>query len=163
MNKIVLKLTVFFSLLFVGGSALAQSVDDEISELRARLSQLEAQQLELKKEATEAAAAMPTFSYRPGNGLNVESADKAWAFRASLESHFRMNFLSGRDEIGRTNGEIEGRRFRPSFFYCINNCLWEIEAAIDLDGFGGGTGKNATGEDFGSNFSARLCTGTRKI
>jgi hypothetical protein len=150
MNKIVLKLTVFFSLLFVGGSALAQSVDDEISELRARLSQLEAQQLELKKEATEAAVAMPSFSYRPGNGLNVEAADKGWSFRASLESHFRMNFLSGKDSIGRTNGEIEGRRFRPSFYYCLNNCLWELEAALDLDGFGGGNGKNATGTDFGS-------------
>ncbi len=150
MNKIVLKLTVFFSLLFVGGPALAQNIDNEISALRTRLSELEAQQLELKKEATEATAAMPTFSYRPGNGLNVEAADKAWSFRASLESHFRMNLLSGKDSIGRTNGEIEGRRFRPSFFYCVNNCLWELEAAIDLDGFGGGTGKNATATDFGS-------------
>ena len=150
MNKIVLKLTVFFSLLFVGGPALAQNIDNEISALRTRLSELEAQQLELKKEATEATAAMPTFSYRPGNGLNVEAADKGWSFRASLESHFRMNLLSGKDSIGRTNGEIEGRRFRPSFFYCLINCLWEIEAALDLDGFGGGNGKNATATDFGS-------------
>ena len=123
MSKRFFNLGVLCAWLFVGGPALAQNVDNEISELRARLSQLEAQQLELKKEATEAAAAMPNFSYRPGNGLNVEAADKAWSFRASLESHFRMNFLSGKDSIGRTNGEIEGRRFRPSFFYCINNCL----------------------------------------
>ncbi|HEX6173129.1 MAG TPA: hypothetical protein VF089_03875, partial [Candidatus Binatia bacterium] len=107
---------------------LAQNVDDKIQALEQELMQLKEQQIELKKEATEAAAAMPSFSYRPGNGLNVEAADKAWSFRASLESHFRMNFLSGRDEIGRTNGEIEGRRFRPSFFYCLNNCLWELEA-----------------------------------
>jgi hypothetical protein len=150
MKKRFWGLGMLSAFLLAAGPALAQGVDDEISALKARLSQLEAQQIELKKEATEAAAAMPTFSYRPGNGINVEAADKSWAFRASLESHFRMNFLSGKDHIGRTNGEIEGRRFRPSFFYCLNNCLWELEAAIDLDGFGGGTGKNATGTDFGS-------------
>jgi hypothetical protein len=144
---------LFFALpaLFFASAAMAQSsIDEEIKTLRDKLSQLEKQQLELKKEATEAAAAMPTFSYRPGNGLNIEAADKSWSFRTSIETHFRMNLLSGKDQIGRTNGEIEGRRFRPSFFYCVNNCLWELEAAIDLDGFGGGTGKNNTGDDFGS-------------
>jgi hypothetical protein len=34
--------------------------------------------------------------------------------------------------------------------YRLNNCLWELEAALDLDGFGGGNGKNATATDFGS-------------
>jgi hypothetical protein len=150
MRKGLFKLGVLCASLLFSGAALAQNIDSEISELRARLLELEAQQLELKKEATEAAAAMPSFSYRPGNGLNVEAADKSWSFRSSLESHFRMNLLSGKDSIGRTNGEIEGRRFRPSFFYCLNNCLWELEAALDLDGFGGGNGKNATGDDFGS-------------
>ena len=29
-------------------------------------------------------------------------------------------------------------------YYCINNCLWEIEAILDLDGFGTGNGKNST-------------------
>jgi hypothetical protein len=130
--------------------AFAQGVDDKIKELERELSQLKAQQIELKKEATEAAAAMPTFSYRPGNGVLIEAADKSWSFRAALESHFRMNLLSGKDQVGRTNGEIEGRRFRPEFYYCLNNCLWELDARIDLDGFGGGTGKNATGDDFGS-------------
>jgi len=36
-----------------------------------------------------------------------------------------------------------GRRFRPGVLYCINNCLWEIEATLDLDGFGTGNGKNS--------------------
>ena len=149
MKKSFFCLGMLSTFLLAAGPALAQGFEEEISALRARLSQLEDQQIELKKEATEAAAAMPTFSYRPGNGLNVEAADKAWSFRASLESHFRMNFLSGRDEIGRTNGEIEGRRFRPEFYYCLNNCLWELEARLDLDGFGGGP-VNATGDDFNS-------------
>ena len=43
-----------------------------------------------------------------------------------------------------------GRRFRPGFIYCVNNCLWEIEATLDLDGWGTGNGKNATGTTGGS-------------
>ena len=136
--------------LAVVSAARSQSAEDKIQAPEAELTRLKEQQIELKKEATAAAAALPTFSYRPGNGLNIEAADKSWSFRASLESHFRYNFLSGRDQRGRSQGELEGRRFRPYFFYCLNNCLWEIEAALDLDGWGGGTGKNATGDDFGS-------------
>ncbi len=62
----------------------------------------------------------------------------------------RMLFESGRDHLGRTNGEIMGRRFRPGMNYCVNNCLYEIEMSLDLDGFGTGTGKNATGTSFTS-------------
>jgi hypothetical protein len=143
----IVPLTVFLS---AAMPVMAQTeIDEEIKTLKSKLSQLEKQQLELRKEATEAVAAMPTFSYRPGNGLNIEAADKSWAFRASLESHFRMNFLSGKDQIGRTNGEIEGRRFRPEFYYCLNNCLWELDARLDLDGFGNGP-VSADGEDVNS-------------
>jgi hypothetical protein len=122
----------------------AQNVDDRIKALEQELSQLKSQQIELKKEATAAAAALPEFSYRPGNGLNIEAADKSWGVRFTNETHFRMLFEKGRDQQGRTNGEIMGRRFRPGFIYCINNCLWEIEATLDLDGFGTGNAKNAT-------------------
>ena len=130
--------------------AFAQSVDEKINALEQELTQLKEQQIELKKEATEAAAAMPTFSYRPGNGLTIEAADKAWSFRTSMEAHIRWIFESGRDQVGRTNGEIMGRRFRPSFFFCVNNCLWEIETALDLDGFGTGNAKNSLGDSVGS-------------
>jgi hypothetical protein len=136
--------------LLAAAPAFAQGVDDKIKALEQELSQLKAQQIELKKEATEAAAAMPSFSYRPGNGLNIEAADKSWGVRFTAETHFRMLFESGKDQVGRTNGEIMGRRFRPGVIYCVNNCLWEIEGTLDLDGFGTGTGKNATGDDFGS-------------
>ncbi|HKY09737.1 MAG TPA: hypothetical protein VJQ55_15920, partial [Candidatus Binatia bacterium] len=142
--------SALIGLLTVVPPARSETVEEKINALEAELSQLKTQQIELKKEATAAAAAMPTFSYRPGNGLNIEAADKSWSFRAALESHFRYNFLSGRDQRGRSQGELEGRRFRPYFFYCLNNCLWEFEAAIDLDGWGGGTGKNATGTEVGS-------------
>ena len=133
-------------LLLAATSISAQEIGDRIKALEEvqranaeELARLKGEQIELKKEATEAAAAMPSFSYRPGNGLNIEAADKSWSLRATLEAHFRMLFEEGRDQVGRTNGEIMGRRFRPGFFYCINNCLYEIEAALDLDGFATGS------------------------
>jgi hypothetical protein len=113
-----------------------QNVDDKIKALEQELTQLKEQQIEMKKEATEAAAALPSFSYRPGNGVLIEAADKSWSFRHAFEAHMRYNFLTGRDQVGRSQGELEGRRFRPEFYLCINNCLWEIDWRLDLDGFG---------------------------
>jgi hypothetical protein len=130
--------------------ARAQSVDDKIKALEQELSSLKSQQIELKKEATAAAAALPTFSYRPGNGVNIEAADKSWGIRFSMESHLRMLFESGQDAVGRTNGEIMLRRWRPYIFYCIDNCLYEIEMGWDMDGFGTGNAKNSTGTDVSS-------------
>jgi len=137
MRKKMWLASMLAAFLLTAGSVQAQSVGEKINALEQELQQLKEQQIELKKEATAAAAAMPSFSYRPGNGLNIEAADKSWGFRATIESHFRMYFNEGQDQYARTNGEIEARRFRPAFFYCINNCLWEIESTFDLDGFGG--------------------------
>ncbi|HEY3151571.1 MAG TPA: hypothetical protein VGK65_07940, partial [Candidatus Binatia bacterium] len=116
-------LSVLAVFLLAAGTVRAQSVDDRIKSLEQELLQLKEQQIEMKKEATAAAQAMPSFSYRPGNGLNIEAADKSWGIRFTVETHFRYEFESGRDQIGRTNGEIMGRRFRPGVLYCINNCL----------------------------------------
>jgi hypothetical protein len=125
--------------LLAAAPANAQSVDDRIKALEQELMQLKDQQIEMQREATEAAAALPTFEYRPGAGMKIEAADKSWSFRHSFEAHMRYNFLSGRDQVGRSQGELEGRRFRPEFYLCINNCLWEIDWRLDLDGFGGQT------------------------
>ncbi len=147
MRKKMWLASMLAAFLLTAGTVQAQSVNDKISALEQELQQLKEQQIELKKEATAAAAAMPSFSYRPGNGVNIEAADKAWGLRFTAETHFRYNFENGRDQTGRTNGQLMGRRFRPGIFYCINNCLWEIEATLDLDGWGTGNGKNnqATG------------------
>ncbi len=67
-----------------------EDLDGRIKTIEQELAELKAQQVELKKEATAAAEALPTFSYRPGNGLLIESADKGWALRAGIETHFRM-------------------------------------------------------------------------
>ena len=87
---------------------------------------------------------MPSFSYRPGNGLNIEAADKSWGIRFSMETHLRWLFESGQDAVGRTNGEIMLRRWRPEIYYCIDNCLYEIDMRFDMDGFGTGNAKNST-------------------
>src|SRR5262247_4682587 len=131
-------------------AAKAQSVDDKIKALEEELSSLKSQQIELKKEATAAAAALPSFSYRPGNGLDITAADKSWGVRFSMETNLRMMFESGQDQVGRTNGEIMLRRWRPTFWYCIDNCLYEIETSLDMDGFGTGNAKNSTATDFSS-------------
>jgi hypothetical protein len=139
MKKRFVKLALLAAVLFAASPASAQSVDDKIKSLEQELTQLKEQQIEMKKEATAAAAAMPTFSYRPGNGVLIEAADKAWSFRHSFEAHMRLNFLSGRDQVGRSQGELEGRRFRPEFYLCLDNCLWQLDWRLDLDGFGQNT------------------------
>jgi len=125
--------------LLAAGSVWAQTIDDKIKTLEQELIQLKEQQIEMKKEATSAAAAMPTFTYRPGSGMMIEAADKSWSFRNSFEAQFRYLFETGRSSIGRSSGELMGRRFRPEFYLCVNNCLWQIDWRLDLDGFGTNT------------------------
>ena len=132
------------ALLLAAVPVRAQSVDDKIKALEQELTELKSQQIELKKESTAAAAALPTFSYRPGNGVDISAADKSWGLRFSMEAHLRTIFESGQDAIGRTNGEVMLRRWRPTFWYCIDNCLYEIETSLDMDGFGTGNAKNST-------------------
>ncbi len=127
-----------------------EDLDGRIQAMEAELEALKEQQVEMKKEATAAAAALPTFTYRPGNGLMIESADKSWSLRAGIESHFRVLFESGRDQVGRSQGDVFARRFRPYMNYCIDNCLWELEVILDLDGFGTGNAKDALGTTVGS-------------
>src|SRR4029453_8211208 len=80
--------------------AFAQSVDDKIKSLEQELLLLKEQQIDMKKEATAAAQAMPSFSYRPGNGLNIEAADKSWGLRSTIEAHVRMYFMAGEETGG---------------------------------------------------------------
>jgi hypothetical protein len=142
--KLLTALGLLLAGFFVAAAAEAQNVDDKIKALEQELSALKSQQMELKKEATAAAAALPSFSYRPGNGADITAADKSWGLRFGMEAHLRTLFESGQDAVGRTNGEVMLRRWRPVIFYCIDNCLYEIEMAWDMDGFGTGNGKNST-------------------
>lgn len=129
--------------LLAAGTVRAQSIDEKIKSLEKELIELKEQQIEMKKEATSAAAAMPSFIYRPGSGLMIEAADKSWSFRTAFEAHMRYWFQEGRASVGRSKGELEGRRFRPEFYLCITNCLWQIDWRLDLDGWGGNTALQA--------------------
>jgi hypothetical protein len=83
-------------------------LEDELMRLKSEQAQVKSEQIEMRKEATAAAAALPNFSYRPGNGMLIEAQDKAWSFRASVESHFRLLFESGLSEAGRETGGVMG-------------------------------------------------------
>jgi len=139
MKKRFYVVSLLAAFLLAAGTVRAQTIDDKIKTLEQELIQLKEQQIEIKKEATSAAAAMPSFSYRPGSGMMIEAADKSWSFRTAFEAQFRYNFKTGRDQVGRSQGELYGRRFRPEFYLCINNCLWYIDWRLDLDGFGTNT------------------------
>ena len=76
--------------------------------------------------------------------MNIKAAEKSWGIRFGIEAHLRGLFESGQDAVGRTNGEVMLRRWRPTIFYCIDNCLYEIEMSWDMDGFGTGNAKNST-------------------
>ena len=108
----ILRLGFVCALITWSSLVAAATIDDRIEALESELAELKQERIELRKEATAAAAAMPTFSYRPGNGLTIEASDKAWSFRTSMEAHLRWIFESGRDDKGRTNGEVMGRRVR---------------------------------------------------
>jgi hypothetical protein len=124
--------------------ARADSVDQRISTLEAELTRLKAEQtqvkseqIELRKNALAAEGALPTFTYRAGSGLTITAADKSWGIRFAMEAHMRMLFEKGKMHFGRTNGEVQGRRFRPRWNFCVVNCFYEIEYSLDDDGFGG--------------------------
>ncbi len=82
------------------------------------LERLKGEQLELKKQATEAAAALPEFTYRPRRGLLIEAADKSWAMRTFARLHYRLNFFPDKTGIaknGFSQGDIALRRWRVGF------------------------------------------------
>src|SRR3990167_1769071 len=135
--KKLLSITALGSLLaalvLAAAPAWAENVDSRIQALENELTRLKGEQMELKREAVAAAAAMPTFNYRPGRGLTLEAVDKSWAFRVRYEFNIDLNWQEGND--GRRNGDFEifGRRNRPFFHYISNGGLYEYEMAFDCD------------------------------
>ena len=127
------------------------SIEEQIKALEAEVSKIEplkdqierlrSQQIEMKKEATSAAAALPTFEYRPGQGLTISAADKSWAFRTSYRMHLfnyntldgKSNFSDGGDQVnsGATYGELVPRRNRLNWTFCWSDCFVEVDLAID--------------------------------
>ena len=73
--------------------AWAQDADSRIKALEDELSRLKQSQIDLKKEATAAAAALPTFSYRPGGGARIDAADQSWGINFRYEFNMDMTWL----------------------------------------------------------------------
>jgi hypothetical protein len=129
-------LTVF---LLAAVPAWAQDVDDRIKALEKELTQLKEQQIELKKEATAAAAAVPDFAYRPGAGMAITAADQSWGFRIGHELALDMMWLEGQDARREGDFGIFGRRNRPQLTYTVDRGFWEFAFELDVDGDETGT------------------------
>ena len=123
----------------------AGGVDDKIQALENELGRLKSEQMELKKEAVAAAAALPTFSYRPRSGVTFEAADRSWMITTFLNFQTHMyNFTDGADEAGLSTGDLFTRRFRPGWTICVMNCLYEWHMTWDVD-----TGDEANNQNAG--------------
>ena len=139
--------SAFFAALLSAMPAAAQddSIETQIKALEAEVQKIEplkeqidrlrSQQIELKKEATSAAAALPTFEYRPGRGLIIAAADKSWSWQTSFRSEvFMYNWTGGAEgESGLTKGELFGRRVRWYNNLCWKDCFYELIWSIDSD------------------------------
>ena len=128
-------------------AAASGDVDEQIRALESQVEQLKSQQMEMMKEATEAAEKMPTFSYRPGSGLNVAAADKSWSwnlsYRLDLNSYNTIGAKSNYDSNGNqvnTNAEnlkLVARRARVYNTFCWQDCFYQYNFTMDGEGSGG--------------------------
>ena len=134
MNKRFMGLGMLCAFLLAAAPAFAQGVDDKIRALEQELSQLKEQQIELKKDATAAAAAMPDFTYRPGAGLAINAADQSWGFRVGYEFALDMLKLEGEDARREGDFGLFGRRNRPQFTFSVARGFYEFAAELDMDG-----------------------------
>jgi hypothetical protein len=121
--------------------ARAQTVDEKIQALEAQLNSLKAEQaktqteqLELRKEATAAAAALPNFTYRPGDGVWIEAADRSWSLNLTYEVEMASyNLPKGNAHLGAPNGDIFWRRNRPYLRTCLADCFYDYTIGWDMD------------------------------
>jgi hypothetical protein len=111
-----------------------KALEDELSQLKTQQQQVRSEQMELRKEATAAAAALPTFSYRPGSGVTIAAADRSWSLNFSYEFHVHMyNPINSDAHAGLADGDLFFRRNRPYFTYCWADCFYEIVFGLDMD------------------------------
>ncbi|MEX0802512.1 MAG: hypothetical protein WD688_04245, partial [Candidatus Binatia bacterium] len=129
-------------LCLVTSPSSAGEVEDRIRALEetqranaAELEKLKGEQMELRKEATAAAAALPSFTYRPRRGLLIEAADKSWAMRTFARWHYRMMFWpdnTGVASSGFSQGDTALRRWRWGFNPSWQDGFYELD--VELDG-----------------------------
>ncbi|TAK08243.1 hypothetical protein EPO44_02910 [bacterium] len=124
-------LTVFIFLAVA--PAWADDLDQKIKAIEQKLTRLRGEQMELKKDAVAAAAALPTFTYRPGRGATIEAADKAFSVNFFYQvMYFFYNATDGNDRRGSTVMDLHLRRNYPQFEFCLNNCFYDWGIRFDL-------------------------------
>jgi hypothetical protein len=124
--------------------AQIKALEEEVSKiepLKEQIEKLRAQQVEMRKEATSAAAALPQFDYRPGRGLTISGADKNWSFNTAYRLNmYNYNIIGGKpnfsedgDQIntGATYGEIFPRRNRLYNTFCWADCFIQVNSTLD--------------------------------
>jgi hypothetical protein len=146
-------LVVPFFILSIGATASADDVEERIKQLEQiqrtnseELDRLRAQHMEMRREATAAAAALPTFTYRPGNGLTIAAADRSWSMRFFHEFHLHVyNHINGEAEPGGkgfagrdpadkfTTGDLFLRRNRTYIHFCWEDCFYLVRWGLDAD------------------------------
>lgn len=133
-----------------------QALEQELGRLKAEQQQVKDEQLEMKKEAVAAAAAVPTFTYRPGAGVRIEAEDGSWAFRPRIRWHYRLNFFPGPQGVSNitaktatgardtsaapkfkaTNGftqfDLALRRVYPYFTFYWDKGFYEVDFQMNL-------------------------------
>lgn len=122
------------ALVLAVGPSWADSVDGKIRAIEQELTRLRGEQMELRKEATAAAEALPTFSYRPGAGVLMAAADRSWSARISYQIQAHMyNATDGNDKRGATTGDLFFRRNRLYFTFEHADGLLEWILTQDFD------------------------------
>jgi len=140
-SRLSAMVAIFALVLFTAPAARADGVDDkiqaleqELMELKAEQQQVREEQIELKKQATEAAAALPTVTYRPRAGMTIAGADKSWAFNIGSQFHLRLyNHTDGNDARGAQSGKLFGRRMTLFPSFCWADCFYDFDLWIDMD------------------------------
>lgn len=136
--------TIVFSMLFlsVAPGSWGESLEERIKTLEEvqranaeELARLKGEQMELKKQATEAAAALPTFTHRPRSGLYVEAADKSWGLRFRSRFHYRLLTWpddKAEDSAGFSQFDLALRRVRSRVNYFWDNRFYEFDFEINV-------------------------------
>jgi len=140
-TRAFLFLLIVLLFLFAVAPASAQTTEERIKALEEvqranaeELARLKGEQMELKKEATAAAAVLPTFTYRPGAGVTISAADRSWEWRISylVNAHI-YNAIDGNDKRGSTTGDIFTRRNRVFFTFWLDRGFYEFILTPDFD------------------------------
>ena len=138
--------------------ALEQEVAKEVARVvkpfEEELARLKSEQVELKSEAIAAAAALPTFRYRPGAGLLIEDSAGAWGIRFFLQHEYNSTFWldERRARSGTVQGAIQARRLRPRFNYYWDKGFHEFDYWVDMTIGGSGGPWQAFKANYAAHF-----------